>query len=484
VGLTLDAREGSHAGATLAIRPLLPGESRELGDVTLAPAAMVGGEVVDAFGRSAGAARVRAEGASLACETVADADGRFRFEGLDPGWTRLVARAPSGETSCPIDVLLVSGECAESVRISIGETGSIEGQVVDAAQEPVVGAEIAAYETGVRTASPRRAKSDALGRFSIDGLRLEATFDAEVRARGFASFSAKNVRPGGEPLGIRVRRAAAVSGEVRGAADLGPVFLTIESEDPALRGRSLVVSRPGPFREDNLEPGIYSITARVDGVLRARQEGLALLDGEALEGVVLDVGPPARAVCGRVLSAVGGAPLSGARLFLHAKGDGSSLSRFSSSSDAAGRFEIALPENAVAVGLVASLNGYGASTLSLAADSGARGREPIDVFLRRAGRLVIRLESAGSGAALEPVSRATVVAARSDVPVSLPIPLEESATGIYEGDLEAGDYHVAAGARGFETGAAFDVAIAPGSTVERHLGLVPSAGAEGRCRSE
>lgn len=479
VGLTLEARDGTRALATAALRPLLPGEALDLGDVALAPCAAASGVVLDDAGEAAAGALVRADCASVAVGAAADADGRFRLEGLEPGPVRFSARAASGGApATPVDALLLPGERATDVVLRLAPCASIEGVVATAEGEPVAGAEVAAYDATPRGGAPRRAVTDAFGRFSIGGLRRDAPFDVEVRASGFVCRPARGIVPGGSPLALAVRRPASVSGEVAGPESLGSVFLTVKPLDAGARGVSLALSRPGPFRADGLEPGDYLVVARVDGVERGRAGPVSLPDGAAESGIVLEIGPPERAAFGSVSSYPEGVAVAGARLELFARRDGAPLARFGARSGASGRFRIALPPDAAPVGLVARAAPFGAASVAL--EPGAAG--PIDVRLGPGGRLSLVLVSASDSAPL--AVRATVVAARADVPVALPIPLDGTTAGRFEADLEPGVYDVAVRADGHAAAVIEGVVIAAGGVDARRVALQPAPSGEGRCRAE
>lgn len=88
--------------------------SCDLGDIDLAPGAVVHGVVLVPPDRSAAGLVVRVDDRNQGEKCVTDADGRFRFDALTSGWHQFIlADAPGIRLVPPVDALLVAGEVRE-----------------------------------------------------------------------------------------------------------------------------------------------------------------------------------------------------------------------------------------------------------------------------------------------------------------------------------------------------------------------------------
>ena len=101
---------------------------------------------------------LRPEGNPREAQTmIAGGDGRFSFLNLSPGTYRLIAGRPGGyvaseygqssPTGSGIPISLEAGQKLTNVRLTMAETGSISGHVVDRDGEPVARAQVQALRT-------------------------------------------------------------------------------------------------------------------------------------------------------------------------------------------------------------------------------------------------------------------------------------------------------------------------------------------------
>jgi hypothetical protein len=278
-------------------------------------------------------------------------------------------------------------------------------------------------------------------------------------------------------------RVASIAGVVAGDPEIGPVVVRVEPLEPGPGARSLSLPRPGAFRAEGLEPGLRSVAVRLDGVERSRVGPIALEPGDVLEGLVLEIGPPARAARGVVLDAAREGPLAGARVELFADRTGVPA-RFSGAADASGRFEIGLPPDAVVFGLVARAgNGrLGLGAASIALDGAGARLDGIVAVLAPGGRLAVEVEEAESGAPLARAAAAAVIPI--DPSRATPIDLPAAGPGVFSAVLAPGVYDVVASAAGRERGRARRVAVAAGSLASCRLALARDGEREGRCGAE
>lgn len=194
---------------------------------------------------------------------MTDAVGRFSFEGLTPGWWKLRALGPNGESgeaevrvydNAPADMIIEVERQASAI-------GSIWGRVVLADTGFPVSDAAVSVESGAELGTDLALKTDAAGRFVVEGV----------------------------PTGTWVLRALTPHGQSGEAeiriSDVSPAYLVIEVEQrlPAIsniQGRVLLADTGMPVSEATLSvvsgagpaPDIASMT---DAAGRFSVDGLA-----------------------------------------------------------------------------------------------------------------------------------------------------------------------------------------------------------------
>jgi RNA polymerase sigma factor (sigma-70 family) len=144
--------------------------------VPLEPAATLTGRVVDDGGRPIAAAKLEVFDGALQVHAVrrsqADADGRFRIEGLVPGATFLAAEAPGW---APHRQLIAVGAAERALDFKLLKEAHLLGVILNQEGKPFAGAELTVtVRAGAGQDAPllafRRGRTAADGSFRIDGL--------------------------------------------------------------------------------------------------------------------------------------------------------------------------------------------------------------------------------------------------------------------------------------------------------------------------
>lgn len=279
------------------------------------------GTVLDASGRPAAGALVR----SGAIAAAADADGRYRLDGVTPGLERVEASAPGGLVARRGGVRVAAGTPA-TADLQLQPGAAIGGTVVDAlTRRPIAGARIAVAESpgsGVTASSEpaASARTDARGKFSAAGL-LPGDYEVSAARSGYLPATLPRVAATARSAGaaaVALVPAASISGRVVDAQGKPIVGASVALEAPragrgrfggggpafrAPRGETSTRTGPeGTFRLDGLAaiPSGVPLTASHAGFAPAERPGVTLKAGQALTGVVL-VLPAGLSVKGRVV---------------------------------------------------------------------------------------------------------------------------------------------------------------------------------------
>ncbi|MEZ6018057.1 MAG: carboxypeptidase-like regulatory domain-containing protein [Planctomycetota bacterium] len=192
-----------------------------------------------------------------------DAGGRFVLDSLEPGKAGLMFSAP-GYVDVPLSVEVREGAATEAGQVALSRGATLVGRVVDAAGEPIAGAQVTTD-----------------GRIEKTFQRLEGNRLAAERAAGVPDDFRRRGRRGGQtpPLGflryftsLGLARDAVVITKQDGGFELAG--LEPGSHDVMVFHRDYVSSSAGPFQ---LEPG-------------ERREGVEVVLGEGggLFGTVSD----------------------------------------------------------------------------------------------------------------------------------------------------------------------------------------------------
>lgn len=166
----LVARKGAASAALEAPVTVAAGATATV-ELTLGEGARVAGTVRDGAGAVGGAiVSVRPSGASGDLgRAIASADGSFRVEGLPPGAYDVVADAPGHARAVSRWNVVGPGEGA-TVELVLGILSAVEGSVRDERGDAISGATVVATASEGLSTEPVAARSDAAGRYRVDGL--------------------------------------------------------------------------------------------------------------------------------------------------------------------------------------------------------------------------------------------------------------------------------------------------------------------------
>lgn len=378
--------------------------------LVLAQGVAVEGRIVDAeSGAPLPGARISFWTHAEADAVITGADGRFRhprFPAGDPsqqvrveaagyapavrylelledgGWVHRAAHA--GEH----DVTAASG--TPFVEVALAPALALSGRVLDPAGRPLAGARVAARGYArilpeVAARDDALAETDALGRFTLVGLRPDVSHALVVRAPGCAELVREvPVRDAPEPaeLGdLELARGALLAGSVIDAAgapvggarvelrllDLVPPASSTPADPgarPDLGHRALRTDVAGLFHFEELPAGSYELRVRRDrGVLTALT--LDLRAAEELGDVRLALPPTTWTLNGHVRGP--SAPLAGATVVLERFG---AVEEVTTGAD--GAFRIAGLDDVATYTLRASAGGYAAVEMLV-----STGDEPV-----------------------------------------------------------------------------------------------------------
>lgn len=269
--------------------------------------------------------------------TATDGSGRFRFDHLAPGRYTLRASV-SGQTSEPVEAVLVGTETKDDVTLVLAGGATIRGGVAGLPNELRVGVSVNASGPNDYWASARTGPD---GRFELTGAPA-GTISLRAMAGDFLSGSTRSatatvtIAEGQREADAELvfEGNGALSGRVtRGGRPVADVRLSAREKRGGL-GASGRTDESGAFRIEGIVAGDYTVSAQASfgpggrGVTKEIR-----IDGEA----TLDFELPTASLYGVVVDAATKQPLSDARVL--AKPEGSATGRAgSATTDTSGRF--------------------------------------------------------------------------------------------------------------------------------------------------
>lgn len=202
----------------------------------------------------------------------ADDQGRFTIRGLPPGTILLTARATKAASAAPTVVPLAMAEHVAGVEVLVAEAIDVRGRVVSK-QDPAQGIADAEVSLGPGDRSSTRTRTDAEGRFVLQGV-LEGRAILGASADGWLpSFPGVSVDVGDATpeITLELERAPAIRGRVEPAA-VAEVSIELRAETmrmgmpgPALLrsgGTKTETDAEGRFELGPAQPGPTTVVAR------------------------------------------------------------------------------------------------------------------------------------------------------------------------------------------------------------------------------
>lgn len=265
----------------------------------------------------------------------ADAQGRARFEQLAAGEAELRVSLP-GAAGAERALTLAPGD--NRMRVELAEAVRISGVVIDDAGATIAGAEVAVQreaENARGDSRPRETKTDAEGRFALDGLEAGG-YALRVRASHHELAVVPALQtPLAEPLRVVLERTSRLHGQVLDAQGEPASAATVTIAGSGVwPPKQLRADDTGHFSLEPVPSGVYELRARSGTAVSEPVEGVVVAPASGTE-VNLRIEPGA-ALRGRVFDAEDGSPLSDLKVTLIE--DALSGAPFEAETDAEGRF--------------------------------------------------------------------------------------------------------------------------------------------------
>lgn len=319
------ARHEQFAPGTSAI-VTLDGRTATTGvEIKLTVGATVAGKVVDSAGAPVASARVRIAVATRSMigseprQVYSADDGTFIVRGLPKKPLEAVALAESG-SSRTTELDASAGDIKDAI-LTVDQTGTIAGVVVDKAGEPIEGAQVVAvpdFRSG-STADPMQFRlrgfapelTDSGGHFNLTGLApgkylVRASRNQTMRGR-MGSFDGVSAETGATNLRIVLPADGSITGKVAFADGTVPTPFTVGVGFSS----ELVSSKDGSFTLDQLAPQKYQVQVRGPD-FDERTVEVTVEEGKQADAGTITV-KKGRAIAGRVTHK--GQPVVGAQVF-------------------------------------------------------------------------------------------------------------------------------------------------------------------------
>ncbi|HEX7580227.1 MAG TPA: carboxypeptidase-like regulatory domain-containing protein, partial [Thermoanaerobaculia bacterium] len=308
--------------------------------VKVSPGVTLTGKVVDAqsgrgipnavvaksaAGAPGGAIRIGLPQADDSGQTT-DADGAFQMDGIAPGKYSITAKHPDfTDGSEAVDVK----ETGAAVKIALSAGSHISGIVVDAANQPLAGAQVAlvaasdAGPMGRGGIASEGTTTDQSGSFRFDHLAA-GRYTVTASLRNASSSQQQVVLPSGQSqdgVVISLAAGATVQGVVTGlpAEKRGNVLISASGADGF--GNSVRSAADGSFQISGAPEGILMLRATAGDLLTSSQTKTTEVQipaGQTLVNAEIAFDPTGAAIAGSVTR--GGQLVSGGAVMINARG--------------------------------------------------------------------------------------------------------------------------------------------------------------------
>lgn len=285
--------------------------------VTLDPSSKLSGIVLDPDGQPVAGADISltrsvtsgAGGMQMKMVTsegaTSDAEGRFEYEGLEPGKVSLAASASGFQETTRDGIEIVKGEDLLDVELPLRAGAVLVGQVLTPDGKPAIDATVSIVRSSPEPdfgIGPGRAATDGGGNYRLEGLppgpvSIEATHDSYVR-----TVKDIEAEEGINALDLQFEGGQEVAGSVAGP-DGAPVPGATVRMDPVGRqwgGPTADAGADGTFRFPGVADGEYLLTAGAEGFAPPAEKVRVHVGGQPVAGLVVALQGEA-ALVGRVL---------------------------------------------------------------------------------------------------------------------------------------------------------------------------------------
>ena len=292
--------------------PLLNGASLPV-TVTLEAAGRVTGTATRQTGGPADDVTVELRGSKQAT-TVTDPDGVFAFDNVPLGDFTLRLEGPDGDRGAGSGSITTSGQTTD-VPVTMNGVGTVRTTVRNSAGLLVVGADVSVHSQTPWGLYYPAIPTDANGVATHENV-LAGPVDVDARlssdnTRGSATGAVP--ADGTDELDIQLESLGTIDGQVLAANGVDPV------QDVMVQAgsRSTISDTNGRFALEGLNLGTYTLTARVDGRVRARVAGVEVTESSPL--ATRDLVLVSTSVVSGLVTDPAGDPAEGAAVRLHSK---------------------------------------------------------------------------------------------------------------------------------------------------------------------
>lgn len=237
--------------------------------------------------------------------TTADAEGRFKFEGLEPGKISLSASASGFQESKIDGVEIVKGEDLLEFELPLRAGAVLVGQVLTPDGKPAIGATVSIVSNSsepVFDMGPARAASDGGGNYRLEGLppgpvSIEATHDSYVR-----TVKDIEAEQGINALDFQFEGGQEVSGIVTGpdGAPVPGASVRLDSAGRQWGGPTADAGADGSFGFPGVADGEYVLTAGAEGFAPPTDKVKVHVGGEPVAGLTVRL-QGAASIVGRLI---------------------------------------------------------------------------------------------------------------------------------------------------------------------------------------
>ncbi len=342
---------------------LVSGETHNVGDIRVSRAALVEGQILDTGGAPVPGARVVRRdamerdvfGNNGVEVAVADDQGRFTVDNLEPGRFTLVARDMQHLPGMPLEFEVLPGKSLLDMTLILDPGASVSGRLLDARGSAAAGIMVWAWplhdtnqdktnpEWEVDTAAERGVASGPEGRFQIGGLvsnmeyQLVVHWETLLKDGGWVDPVHLGVTAPASGLALRQSQPSSIVGLIVVGSGSPVPGGTVEVDGTAThemprssftanwRGK-VDVGNDGRFTLSGLQPGRHEMLIRLEGHPGIRVEGIEIpaQGGERNLGEI--VVPSGGSLDVRVVDTVG-AKLEGASVEMYPANSGAADAR-------------------------------------------------------------------------------------------------------------------------------------------------------------